>query len=564
MKLKYLIIVCLLLVGCIGQKNNAGSLPSLTDGASTKPAPTTSPEPMATHPRSNAATATAEAPRLWISAGVPDVLLQRLNLPAAVQKVGQAGQANLRLEPFPAELAGSVTRDRAVWIYALVAPFPTVIDGVALDEIKMMWRGEWVSEFNGHPLLMTSETRAAFETYWGAAAKASIKVVAEDKLLDTAWNSRPSWAIVPFEDLSPRWKVLRVNGVSPLDKDFDPQKYPLAVTYGLMGNEGVLNELSAQEDPLNPYLPPTNRDPAKLTVLLLTGTTALVRGTALEIEDNGVDYPASSIMDWFKSADLIHISNEVPFYTQCPPAKPIRKEMRFCSDPSYFGLLKYIGANIIELTGNHELDWGPGAFQYTLKLYKDNSLPYYGGGQDLNEARQPLEVDHNGNRLVFIGCNMYGPAADWATAVQAGANPCGDLAWMEDDIKQALAEGKLPVVTFQHFEVDDYTPQSAQRIDFQHMATDGALIVSGSQAHFPQAMIFIGANFVHYGLGNLFFDQMAAANRRLFVDRHVFYDGHYISIELLTAMLEDGARPRPMTVEERKTFLEDIFKASGW
>jgi hypothetical protein len=77
-------------------------------------------------------------------------------------------------------------------------------------------------------------------------------------------------------------------------------------------------------------------------------------------------------------------------------------------------------------------------------------------------------------------------------------------------------------------------------------------------------MIFIGANFVHYGLGNLFFDQMAAANRRLFVDRHVFYDGHYISTELLTAMLEDGARPRPMTVEERKTFLEDIFKASGW
>ena len=564
MKLKYLIIVPLLLAGCIGQDNNASPLPTSTDAVPTSVAVTPIPVKSVAPDEPPTVTATPENPVIWFSEGVPDDLMANITLPTSIQKVSKAGQANLRLETFPAELAGAVSKDRSVWVYALVAPFPTVIDGVSLDEIKMMWRGEWISEFAGHPLLMSDKTRAAFETYWGKASKDSIKVVAKDKLLDTAWNNRPSWAIVPFEDLSPRWKVLRVNGISPLDKDFDLKKYPLAVTYGLMGKEDLLKTLIEQEDPSQPFLPPTNRDPSKMTTLLLTGTTALARGTALAIEDHGIDYPASSIIDWFKAADLIHISNEVPFYAQCPPAKPLRKEMRFCSDPSYLGLLKYIGANVIELTGNHLLDWGPEPFQFTLKLYKDNSLPYYGGGEDLSDARKPLEVDHNGNRLVFIGCNMYGPAPDWATADQAGANPCGDLAWMEDEIKQTLADGKLPVVTFQHFEVDEYTPQSAQRIDFQHMASDGALIVSGSQAHFPQAMTFIGNNFVHYGLGNLFFDQMAPGNRRQFVDRHVFYDGRYISTELLTAMLEDSARPRPMTVEERKTFLQDIFQASGW
>jgi poly-gamma-glutamate synthesis protein (capsule biosynthesis protein) len=52
--------------------------------------------------------------------------------------------------------------------------------------------------------------------------------------------------------------------------------------------------------------------------------------------------------------------------------------------------------------------------------------------------------------------------------------------------------------------------------------------------------------------------------RKEFVDRYVFYDGRLVSVELLTAYLEDWARPRPMTPEERASFLEGIFRASGW
>nr|HID15052.1 hypothetical protein [Anaerolineae bacterium] len=67
------------------------------------------------------------------------------------------------------------------------------------------------------------------------------------------------------------------------------------------------------------------------------------------------------------------------------------------------------------------------------------------------------------------------------------------------------------------------------------------------------------------GLGNLFFDQMQSLEtRQEFVDRHVFYDGRHISTELLTAMLEDYARPRPMTDEEREALLRAAFGASGW
>ena len=103
--------------------------------------------------------------------------------------------------------------------------------------------------------------------------------------------------------------------------------------------------------------------------------------------------------------------------------------------------------------------------------------------------------------------------------------------------------------------------------DFRGLAEAGAVIVSGSQAHKPQAFDFFGSNFIHYGVGNLFFDQMdipVKGTRQEFLDRHVIYDGRYISTELKTAMLEDYARPRPMTEDERQQLLQDMFIASGW
>jgi poly-gamma-glutamate synthesis protein (capsule biosynthesis protein) len=83
-------------------------------------------------------------------------------------------------------------------------------------------------------------------------------------------------------------------------------------------------------------------------------------------------------------------------------------------------------------------------------------------------------------------------------------------------------------------------------------------------------MEFYDEAFIHYGLGNLFFDQMGDRDwmppgiRREFLDRYVIYDGKLISVELITAMLEDYSRPRPMTEQERAGFLQEYFAYSGW
>jgi poly-gamma-glutamate synthesis protein (capsule biosynthesis protein) len=137
-------------------------------------------------------------------------------------------------------------------------------------------------------------------------------------------------------------------------------------------------------------------------------------------------------------------------------------------------------------------------------------------------------------------------------------------------VTELKAQGYVVISTFQWSESYDPEPYVDQVNDFQGMVESGADIVSGSQAHYAQRMEFYNSSFIHYGLGNLFFDQMGDQAwmpygiRREFLDRYVIYDGKFISAELITAMLEDYSRPRLMTGDERVKFLAEYFYYSGW
>ena len=95
-----------------------------------------------------------------------------------------------------------------------------------------------------------------------------------------------------------------------------------------------------------------------MTVLVMTGVTALARATGYKMDTNGTTYPARDIRDWLRNADLTHISNEVSFNPDCPKANFMDTSTMFCSRPEYIELLDFIGTDIVELSGNHNNDWG--------------------------------------------------------------------------------------------------------------------------------------------------------------------------------------------------------------
>jgi len=87
----------------------------------------------------------------------------------------------------------------------------------------------------------------------------------------------------------------------------------------------------------------------------------------------------------------------------------------------------------------------------------------------------------------------------------------------------------------------------------------------GSQAHWPQGFAFTDQTFIHYGIGNLFFDQMdQLGTRQMFADKIIIYNGKHLSTVLFSGLLENYSRPRPMTPDERIALLQAVFRASGW
>ena len=298
----------------------------------------------------------------------------------------------------------------------------------------------------------------------------------------------------------------------------------------------------------------------------VSGVTALVRATAWTMEKEGINYPARDILQYLIEADILHISNEVPFAQGCPYPNPVQEGLRFCSDSSYIELMETIGTDVVELTGDHFGDQGPEAMLYTLEMYNQRGWPYYGGGADHTDAQEPVLFDHNGNKIAFLGCNAKGGGYATANVGYPGAVAC-DFPKMTGQIKVLRDEGYLPIATFQHFEYYTYLAQPDQIRDARTLTNAGAVIVSGSQAHKPQAFEIKDDAFIHHGLGNLFFDQIYEIpphTASAFIDRHIFYNGKHISTELLTIKFVDYARARPMTQSERERLLQTTFSASNW
>lgn len=462
----------------------------------------------------------------------------------------------------PVTLGSCLKSDRnVVWqgeyVFASVAQFPTILDDIQEDDLKTLWSGEIVDQDSFSQLLISEEFMELFSLVWGEPSVNTVISVHSNQISAALWERSDRIAMVPFEHIVPTMKVLSVNGQNPMVKSFSIQNYRLAFTFCASSETEVKMNIAFDE------IPTTNRDPDRLTTLLMTGVTALTRETAYKMEQKGVTYPAALIKDWFDEADLVHISSEAAFTEECPVPEPPFSASRFCSRTNYLELLEYIGTDVIELTGNHLLDYGEDAFLESLSLFVSSGFAYYGGGIDIEEAGTPLVIEDKGNQLAFFGCNVPGPVSVFAEQASGGANPC-DIDLLAEMVKQYSVKGYQVIVTIQHYESCQYKPMSGQEEDMRRLAEAGAVIVSGSQAHCPQTMTFFGNRFIHYGLGNLFFDQMWDMYRNAFLDYHVFYDGKYLGVQFITTRLEDASQPRPMTTEERAEFLSVIFSHSEW
>ena len=507
-------------------------------------------------------TETSSPISLWLPPFLPEALTENIKLPEGVFNTVNFAEADVTLDVGDSD---PISR----WIYVLAAPFPTTIEGISLKAIMDIWKGEEPREFENR-LLISGDTLALFEKLWGTPSKESVQITTSERITEQAWNQKNTWALLPFENLEPKWKVIPINEQSPISASFDSTKYPLSISFSLVGSEIAINTIreAVLQGNENDFIPSSNRFSDHLTTVMLTGVTALARGTAYLMEKYGMTYPAIDIGETLRAADILHISNEVPFTENCPdpfsnPANDAA--FIFCSKEEYIQLLESIGTDVVELTGDHFRDWNADVMLNTIEMIEERGWQYYGGGRNYDDGVSPALFEHNGNKIAFLGCNAKQPGYATADDEQPGAVHC-DMERMTAEVRAVQQAGYIPIFTFQHIEHFEYDVSEEVAQEFHQAADVGALIVSGSQAQIPQAIEFYKKAFIHYGLGNLFFDQFneSFGQRQAVIDEHIIYNGKHISTKLIPILFIDLARPRKMNPEESIVLLETIYEASGW
>jgi poly-gamma-glutamate synthesis protein (capsule biosynthesis protein) len=558
--------LALTLAACSPQQPNPTteptSLPNITIEFAPTATPTLAPTPTPTPVKT-----------VWIDPVLPSDIHDALKASFG-QLVQNEANANARLElttdsnadvRVMAESEGVPLITRTL---AVAVPFPTVSDDISFDALKQFWSGDAaaLASLSGDKqtpptLFLDPNTRAALVLLLGKPAESlHIQMVSAQDLLATTWAARPTaFAILPFDQLEARWKLLHVDGVNLFEREADMSEYPLTLSVRAVvpGSDDLKSSLLTASD---------NRDLSKMAIAAMTGVTAMVRGTAVRMEQKGITYPAEKIRDWLTTADVTHISNEVSFREGCP-APSFNSGVVMCSDPKYIELLEYVGTDVVELTGNHTWDYGAKNLLPTIQMYEERGWRYFGGGKDAADAQRPVTMTVNGNKLAFVGCNYFG--VNWATNQLPGSTVCGtdstkDLGYMTATIQELRAQGYLVIATLQYEEYYFYESTLQQRRDFAALRDAGAVVVNGSQGHHVQAFDVSGQGFIHWGTGNIFFGDQTFSRgaQTTMVDRHVFYDNKYLGADLRTAFIEDSSQPVPMNEKDRAELLETLFEVS--
>ena len=308
--------------------------------------------------------------------------------------------------------------------------------------------------------------------------------------------------------------------------------------------------------------------PSKETVLSFTqtGVTALARGMNAKMAQvgNGA-YFAEPIAEYLKKFDLTHTSNESSFSAYASSSN-------ICSDARFVETLTSIGLDVVELTGNHNVDCGAGDAIATYEKYQELGIKTVGGGRNATEAEVPLQLSQKGTSITMLAYNQSTGGA--TTGDYPGANQ-----YYEENartrINEAKARGDFVIVDVQFNECNFYDDVNentyCDRADsapgdqvgmFRGLIDMGADVVVGTSAHQTQTYERYNNGEIYYGLGNIFFDQIwwPGTTRSLGLT-HYFWKGKLLQTRRFGTIYDVSYQTRLMNTEEIEWFINRLNQA---
>ncbi len=283
--------------------------------------------------------APANAPTLFVAAALPRDLqtnLEALAAQGSISLVVTEAASSVRLD-------WEETRGEPIFsqFFAAATRFDTIDLNLRRLHLERAWQGD-TRTFTQVAVL--SDTLPALTQLLGPPADTVIGRETVAEIIDAAWENRTTLALLPFDLLTPELAVFNVDGQTPVENPakFNPAAYPLIATVYAHPADSSAPIPPTTWEPLIDALPPSNRDSNRLTVVAMTGVTAMVRLTAAEMDQRGAEWPADIVGPELAAADITAISNEVPFVPDCE-TNTSEDNLVFCSKPEYMATLPRVG-----------------------------------------------------------------------------------------------------------------------------------------------------------------------------------------------------------------------------
>ncbi len=236
--------------------------------------------------------------------------------------------------------------------------------------------------------------------------------------------------------------------------------------------------------------------------ILIAGDLAPLRRPEQLLLQGDIKKVFGGILNTIRSSDCFLVNLECPL-TTCEKRKS-KTGPNLKSIPEVAPALKDAGISIVSLANNHIFDYGLTGIRDTTDALDQNSVRWYGVGENLLQASTPLIVDISGVKVAFLAYAEH--TFNW----HSDKEWCASMLNVPENILQIqnLKKEIGTVIVFLHGgpEHTHFPPPRIVRLS-RAFAEAGASAVVISHSHTVMGSEVHHGVPIVYGLGNFLFDQ---------------------------------------------------------
>jgi poly-gamma-glutamate synthesis protein (capsule biosynthesis protein) len=365
-------------------------------------------------------------------------------------------------------------------------------------------------------------------------------------------NGHALAAVLPWAEMPPTHKALRVDGRFPTDPD-----YPLQRQWSLIAAPGY--DMAATE--LAPVWQ-TNMPAESLIHLAAVGDIMLDRALGYALQQGDLAYPFVGVAELLSQADITVGNLECALGDVGQPAA---KSYTFQAPPQAAEALALAGFDVVSLANNHAMDYGPESLLQGLSLLQAQGIATIGAGPNEAEAHKAYVREVNGLTLAFLGyvhvpveARSNFDTATWTARGDAPGLSWADPATIQIDVTAIRSQADVVIVVLHSGYEYVEEPSPPQAAAAKAAIDAGADLVIGHHAHILQGIEFYNGGVIVYGLGNFAFEIDGEPNTAVL---NVWLDKDGVrQLEIVPAIIQFGGQPRLAEAWEGPAIVQRVYR----